>query len=534
MVGFWIEGFRPVKEKLLEPLAAVFRDRKEERSAERSLATNILADYAADQPDVLADLVQDADEKQFAVLFPKLEAYPERAVAAMARTVAIGLESQQTDEEKERLAKRQANAAVVMLRLHQPAKVWPLLKHSPDPRGRSYLIHRLGPLGADPRVLLRQFDEEKEESIRRALLLSLGECSFDQLSAADREPLLPRVLGLYRGDPDPGLHGAAEWLLRQWKEEQRIKEMNEQWAKDQPQRAIRLQQIEQELLKDQGTAKPQWYVNGQGQTLVVIPGPVEFVIGSPPTEAGREGGSAGKNEQPCKKQISHSFAIAARTVTVGQFLRFRKDHSYEKDYSPTDDCPVNAVSWYGAAAYCNWLSEQEGIARDQWCYLPNEQGEYGEGMRLAPDYLHRTGYRLPSEAEWEYACRAGACTSRYYGEGEELLGRYAWYTKVSQDGGMLPGLPGRLGARGDCLKPNEFGLFDMLGNAWEWCQDRMASYEPGEDVEGDTYIKDRDNRLLRGGCFYTQARYVRSAYRDRSVPGYVMSNNGLRVARTVR
>src|SRR5262249_9264774 len=148
-----------------------------------------------------------------------------------------------------------------------------------------------------------------------------------------------------------------------------------------------------------------------------------------------------------------------------------------------------------AAAYCNWLSEWEGIAEEEWCYLPNKHGKYTEGMRLVPDYLSREGYRLPSEAEWGCACRAGAMASRYYGESEELLGKYAWYTRNSQDRGML-----RVGS----LKPNDFGLFDMLGNALEWCQDSVAYYLPGEggkaaeDVEDEKDITDKFNCVLRG------------------------------------
>ena len=69
---------------------------------------------------------------------------------------------------------------------------------------------------------------------------------------------------------------------------------------------------------------------------------------------------------------------------MDQFLRFRKDHEYVKEYAPTGDCPVNKVSWYDAAAYCNWLSEQEGIPKEQWCYEPNKEGKYAEGMKMAP------------------------------------------------------------------------------------------------------------------------------------------------------
>ena len=166
--------------------------------------------------------------------------------------------------------------------------VWPMLKHSPDPRVRSYLIHRLSPLGADPSVVAGRLDVEKEVSIRRALLLILGEFGPDPFSSADRERLIQRVVPLYRDDPDPGLHGAAEWLLRQWGEDQKLQEMQAEWVQDGKKREQRQDQIRQELAAGKGQGEGYWYVNGQGQTMVVIPGPVVFLMGSPLTEAERQ------------------------------------------------------------------------------------------------------------------------------------------------------------------------------------------------------------------------------------------------------
>jgi formylglycine-generating enzyme required for sulfatase activity len=254
-------------------------------------------------------------------------------------------------------------------------------------------------------------------------------------------------------------------------------------------------------------------------------------MGSPPTEAGRGGGPGGRVELRHQKAVGRTFAIAAHEVTVAQFLAFRKDHEYMKQYAPSRDCPINVVTWYDAAAYCNWLSEQEGIPPEQWCYVRNRKGQYAEGMTLAPDYLKRTGYRLPSEAEWEYACRAGTVTSRYYGQTEELLREYAWYTKNSQDKEMLP-----VGS----LKPNDLGLFDMLGNAFEWVQDPIFYYVPGkwdqprEDKEFSRYIYINKGRVLRGVAFAYQAVSVRSAHRGWSVPADRHYAAGFRVARTYR
>jgi formylglycine-generating enzyme required for sulfatase activity len=409
------------------------------------------------------------------------------------------------EADKDALARRQAQAAVALLRLGRDELVWPLWRHSSDPRVRTYLIHRLSPLGTDPRTLLRRLEEERDDSARRALLLCLGEFGEDRLPLPERQPVAAALLRTYRDDPDPGLHGAADWLLRRWGH------------------AAELARIDQELASPQARGDRRWYVNGQGQTLVVIPGPVEFAMGSPGSEPGR----IAINEPLHRKRIGRSFALAAKEVTVEQFLRFRSTHRYTNQYSPTPDGPIINVTWYDAAAYCNWLSEQEGIPEAEWCYPK----KVAEGMVLPRAYLGKTGYRLPTEAEWEYACRAGAGTTRFYGvQDDRVLESYAWFLGNAQNRAWPVGQ----------LKPNDLGLFDMYGNVYEWCQERALLYRwaargrVNEDKEDVLDIRDNQSRLLRGGAFLFSASHVRSAIRGANRPSGGIYGAGFRVARTYR
>jgi formylglycine-generating enzyme required for sulfatase activity len=388
------------------------------------------------------------------------------------------------------LARRQANAAVALAALGRWDKVWPLLPHTPDPTLRSYLIDRLGPGGVEARALIDRLNAQREPDVsaRRALLLTLAEFDAQQLLPAEREALAPRLLARYRDDPDPGIHGASGWLLRHWGQQAKVEE------------------IDRELATGQVDGQRQWYVNRQGQTMVVLP-QGEFTMG--------------EGQQRKRRRIEHRFALSAREVTVAEFRRFRGKHEYGEQFAPTLDCPVNMVSWYDAAAYCNWLSEQEGIPKEQWCYLPNDRGLYAEGMKVPADFRRRTGYRLPTEEEWEYACRAGTVMGWSMGDADELLSRYAWYA-VNADSKTHP-----VGSE----RPNDWGLFDLHGNTWEWCHEKFGDKEA---INGEEDIKGKSSRLLRGGAFNGPAMFARSAYRIGSAAGYRIGEIGFRPARTFR
>jgi eukaryotic-like serine/threonine-protein kinase len=526
-LGFWLDALRSVRDKLTTPLATIFQDR--ERSAtERNLASSLLEDYASDQPDLLADLVMESEEDHFSALLKKMEAHRETALPLLKEEMAKPL-PEANEVEKDVMASRQARAAVALVRLGQAAEVWPKLRHSPDPRLRSFLVNWLAPLGVNPQEIVSALDQiepvanptpgpgqqamdailfHPETSMRRALILALGTYGTKRLSPGERERLTARLLDLYRSDSDAGVHGAAEWTLRRWKQEEKLTALDAELSK----------------LKDRGDRR--WYVNGQGQTFAVIDGPIEFQMGSPETDPGHP-------ELLHQRVIPRRFAVATKEVTVEQYQEFlAQNPKIERlgidRYIPDPTGPRTRMTWYDATAYCNWLSEKEKLPKGQLCYEPSK-GEYVEGMAIPRDVLERQGYRLPTEAEWEYACRAGALTSRSYGHSTDLLAKYARYSANSEEHAWPCG----------SLLPNDLGLFDMLGNVYEWCQEAYEDYRPDEKgrltdiISNLVYVIEKKPRLLRGGAFASRPAFIRSAFRGKGDPSNRDDTWGFRPARTV-
>ncbi|MFC1509859.1 formylglycine-generating enzyme family protein, partial [Candidatus Omnitrophota bacterium] len=170
----------------------------------------------------------------------------------------------------------------------------------------------------------------------------------------------------------------------------------------------------------------------------------------------------------------------------------KPDASWKKPYQELrEDLPVGCVSWDDAVEFCRWLSKKTG--RD---------------------------FRLPTEAEWEYACRAGSTTAYNIGTNEDDLARAAWYKPISSS--KLHPVGGKTA--------NAWGLYDMHGNMWEWCSDWLGEYTSAGQSD-PTGPKSGTRRVFRGGSWYTNANYCRSSYHFGYPPDSRDTSIGFRVVR---
>jgi serine/threonine protein kinase len=487
----WVNLLRPAWRALMPPLSALARS-ADDKGDRRSRATRIFIEYAADEPEMLVDIVGDADARQFADLLPRLAlaSNRDRAIVLLraAAAPAPGDPAAHGDQPGPRdlAARRRARIGAALLRLGAPEVVWTLLGSASDFRTQAEAIHALAEFNVQPGPLVARFADETDPATRRGLLLALSDLA-SQIPANLHQVLISRLLAVYREEPDPGIHGAARLLLAALAQDRSAG------------------QIDRSLNGERTLRARRWIID-QGHTLVVI----DPRNGDPRLSAHRP--------------IDRAFAIADREVTLEQYRRFRPGHSQPPHVSASRECPAVVLTWYNAAAYCRWLDDQDHLPEEECCYPPIP--EIREGMRVRPGYLERTGHRLPTYAEWEYACRAGSRTARPFGNRQELVGEYAWFAENSARQ-IHP--VGR-------LKPNAFGLFDLLGNALEWCHESVPHVDrnPSRDVEDSSPVDGGIDRFLRGGAYIHQADGIRSDTGHAIAPKTLWDDIGCRVVRTIR
>ncbi len=317
-------------------------------------------------------------------------------------------------------------------------------------------------------------------------------------------------------------------------------------------------------------------INSVGIRLTLIP-PGEFLMGSTPEQAAAAKKMGEDDTTPPtdpyyarladempqhRVMIRQPFWMGTTEVTVTQFRKFVEASKYVTEaerygfgnsgdrvltgavkeankgkdwktprYPIQDDMPVTEITWNDACAYCAWLSEQEGIrpsyrpdGKGGWIVAgslrePSPEPAQANGTRSVPTTL---GYRLPTEAEWEYACRAGTTTQYSFGDDKSQLDQYGWFFK---NAGYR--------AQPVAIKlPNPFGLFDMHGNAQELCQDwfngRWYEKSPPQDPQGPS---GGTARVIRGGSWYHYPSVSRSAVRGGTTPSYRLDFYGFRIVR---
>ncbi|MFO0904142.1 MAG: protein kinase [Pirellulales bacterium] len=471
------QSLQPAASELLPPLS---RSLGAAESVETQLATALLAHYVEGNPANRTRLALDSAPWQWELMLPAQAPLDRTVLYETARRDADGAA---TAEMRVAAARRQALAAALLigqLDLNDDDGLWRLLRRQPTPESRTSLIHFLARRNVPWSRLAARLRRESDPGIVSSLLMALGEYPAPPLE--QRTGVLQFVRELFERDPDAGVHSAAEWLLGKWGDAQALSTES----------AATLPVGDPEELRV-GPRKPRtWVQSPAGHTLVRV-------------------------DMLLAPQQTHAFLIATKEVTVEQYLKFRQEKYINRDYSPTDDCPANAMSWPDALAYCNWLSQQEGIPESQWCYPPDSPmiAEWTP----TPEHTQRLGYRLPLRVEWEFACRAGTTSERYCGDDLSQLVNYGCFdlnakVAILADGReILQSSP--VGRR----KPNDLGLFDMYGNVGEWCS------EVGEHQKGE--------RQFCGSGTGQRAIAIKSTETGSYPPKIVFNSLGFRVVRTL-
>ncbi len=236
-------------------------------------------------------------------------------------------------------------------------------------------------------------------------------------------------------------------------------------------------------------------------TNMVFIAPGTFTMGSPATEHGRD-----TNEGPqTVVTLSHGFWMGKYEVTQVEYINVMgSNYSF---FSYDSRLPLDFQSWDRATNYCQMLSLKERAAG-----------------RLPAGYT----YRLPTEAEWEYACRAGTTTPFSIGDGTSFTSVQANFDGTFPYGGAPSGRFANVTTLGGSYPPNPWGLYDMYGNVWEWCQDWYGPY-PGGNVTDPQGPATGTTRVLRGGGYTSVGQGCRSAKRDSRSPSYAITIQGFRI-----
>jgi formylglycine-generating enzyme required for sulfatase activity/transcriptional regulator with XRE-family HTH domain len=475
----FVDALRPVREYLFGSLLQIFADTTDRRAATRETTATILLDLAADQPRILARMAVDALPQNYDEIYAALERVLTAEAIATLQTIVsttpekgTRIESGAGEALRVVIGRRRAAALSTLLRLGEVPDLDSILTAAPDPELSTQFSFQARNRKVPVTDLLDRLAAVSQPRAQYTLLLGLGEYPV--------EPHALPVVEAMQVNDDPGVRAAAAWLIRRW-------DITADTATP----------------GDDGSAaydptgRRGWFTahTGTGRLTFAVFRPGRFTMGSPADEAERSDYESPQQDTT----ITRSYALCTREVTRTEFETFMHTTSTYglpniDEWSPLGSEPVVAATWTEAVAFVEWLS-------------------------TAGDTQHLSRrLRLPTEAEWEYACRAGTTTAYSFGSDRTLLDQYGWYADNS----------GLKTHEAGILRPNPGGLFNIHGQCWEWCLDWYAPYSgaPVTDPTGpqSTPAAPRsgrdplDRKVLRGGCWNLGARYARSACRNAHIP----------------
>ena len=276
------------------------------------------------------------------------------------------------------------------------------------------------------------------------------------------------------------------------------------------------------------------FCSGCGDVEMVKISAGTFKMGSPSTEPNRYSDEDERSADNGNVTLS-GFYMAKYPVTQGLWKNVVKGAN--PSYFKGDNLPVELVSWYEAIEFCNALSVKQGLTKYYTINKtigsdPNNTSNTDKLKYLVTPNEKANGYRLPTEAQWEYACRAGTETAFNWGTNTITSAQANYHGSVIDLYNTVKGESRRTTTPVNTFTPNAWGLYDMHGNVWEWCWDWYAdSYNDAGGSKNPRGAVVGEARVSRGGSWFYYGQSLRSACRVRSNPSHGYDDNGIRLVR---
>lgn len=464
----------PVADHLFDSIRVIMSD-DSQQNAVRDNAALILLEFAENSSDKIVEILINCTDQVLEFVFgaAKVKADHDGIAARLREIVRVPSDPLSSERLLLENGRRRASAAIVLAKMGSLRDSLPVLSDQATPDSASQFVFRAKRLGVDCGALAQELVRAETAERIYWLSLAVGEYAWEDIAPVTRNALLKETVKRFREHPSAAVHSVSAWLLDALK-----------------QHSV-LESASQELSTLGRSKERDWFhVRGPCGPIAFVEVPAgEFRMGALEDEAGFK-----PYEGPAHLRIIEKpFAACVREVTVGEYAAFVSETGAAPlqniaEFSPDQMHPAIALTWSEAGLFCEWLT----------------------------DYVNKGGtsahlrFTLPTEVEWEYCARAGTLSAYSFGSDIGLLEKFAWYEANSNFKAHPAGI----------LRPNQFGLFNIHGNCWEWCEDIYTLYDGTKAQPFDARaVSTREPlRTLRGGCWNLHWRYSRSACRNWHAP----------------